>query len=694
LAEAVRDNRRDAGAAIEQIEAYLQKFKGWAECCPENFLAKQTLLEAELAYLKGEDKTILLDAYDTAISTATQTGRVIEQALACERAASYWQRSGKTQLSGFYLQQAMEGYLTWGSEAKVAQLQRDHASLLRSRLEEGARTSISSSSGEELHQADFHSILKAAQTIAAELVIDRMLARLINLVVETACAQTGYLLLEQEDDWCVVAEQHPDSVQARVLQWQPLAHTPEIAASVVHYVARSQKIVNLNDAMKSTLFSADSSISGRQCRSVLCLPIMNRGDLSGILYLENNLSTNAFTRTQTRILQLLMTQAISSLEISRYYAQVQDLNQNLEAEIEEHKRTELKLEFLANHDALTNLPNRRLFYDRVTHAIQRVQRKDQRIAVLFLDLDQFKNVNDTLSHQVGDLLLQQVAKRLVAQVREGDTLGRLGGDEFVLLIEGDFEPTLLTKLAEKILAVFHRPIQVDNHELFLTGSIGISLYPDDATDTDTLLRNADAAMYQAKQSGRDTYQFFSSELAKAAIDRVALEHDLRRAIEREEFELYYQPQVLLESRAIIGAEVLLRWHHPERGLLGPIHFIPLAENSEAIVAIGEWVLRAACEQLQTWHRAGISINRLALNVSGRQIDPQGRFAKLVKETLKRTAIDPAQLELELTESVILQETTSAEDSLEQLSNLGLQLAIDDFGTGYSSLISTAYPLSV
>lgn len=686
LADATRDDRMEPSEALAQIGKYRVQMEEWADHSPDNYRAKLLLIEAEVDDLAGEEHGVLLDAYDEAISAAVNAGRSFDHALACERAAACWLRRDKQRLAGLYLQQALESYETWGAEAKVAQLMRDHAALLLPLHPHDSDSGKSSSSSSDALQAiDIYSVLKAAQTVAGELVMDRMLARLIGLVIETAGAQSGFLLLKQDNDWRVVAAQRPDRQTVEVLQWLPLREYPEIAATVVQYVARTKKIVNLDDATKSTLFAADSSISTRHCKSLLCLPIINRGELAGILYLENNLATHAFTRTHTRILQLLTTQAISSLEISRYYARVQNLNRSLEEEIEERKRTESKLEFLANHDTLTELPNRRLFYDRVKHAIQRVQRSGGRVAVLFLDLDQFKNINDTLSHQVGDRLLQQVAMRLAAQVREEDTLGRLGGDEYVLLMEGDFELRDLSRIAEKLLATFHEPIHVDGHDLFPTGSLGISLYPDDASDADQLLRNADAAMYQAKQLGRNNYQFFSAELAEAAASRLAVEQDLRRAIERKEFELYYQPQVLLESGKITGAEVLLRWNHPHRGLLLPDSFIPIAEESGQIIAIGEWVLRQACQQLEQWRNDGIEIGTLAVNVSGSQFGLHGGFAKLVKRVLDSSGIDPTSLELELTESVILQDTLFTMHSLEELNALGTRLAIDDFGTGYSSL---------
>ena len=688
LGEGLRGGRVERQAGLEQLGRLKEQLARWAVHSVANYDAKARLLEAELVDLRGAENGAVLDAYDAAIDAATRGGRTLDEGLATERAARCWARRGKPHLAALYMQRSRQTYEVWGAEAKVAQLTRDHASLLaqvRAAGDAGTSSSTSSSSGGGLHAADVQSVLKAAQTVAGELVMDRMLSRLIRLVIETAGAQNGSLLLEQEGEWRVVAEQRSDREGAEVLEWRKLADCPEIASAVVLYVARTRESVNLDDAAKSTVFATDASIARRQCKSVLCLPIMNRGSLGGILYLENNLASHAFTRTHTRILQLLTMQAISSLEISRYYARVQTLNQSLENEIDERKRTESKLEFLANHDALTSLPNRRLFYDRVQHSIARAQRLHERVAVLFLDLDQFKTINDSLSHQVGDRLLKDVASRLSGLVRKGDTLARLGGDEYVLLIEGSPELHDLANVADKVLSAFRQPFYVDGHVLYPTGSLGISLYPDDAKDADELLRNADAAMYQAKEQGRNNFQFFSAELAVAAAERLALENDLRRAIEEREFELFFQPQFLLETGKVVGAEALIRWNHPRRGLLLPGSFISVAEENGSIIPIGEWVLHQACAQLARWQRDGVGIGSLAINVSGSQFGWQGGFAALVRRALKESGVEPARLEIELTESVIMQDTDYAKRALSELHKLGVRMAIDDFGTGYSSL---------
>jgi predicted ATPase/GAF domain-containing protein len=325
-ADAVREGRLESVDTLGRIEGLCEQLETWAEECPDNYLPKLLLVKAEMADLAGEDQGRLLDAYDRAIDAAADANRTLDQALACERAAGYWNRCAKPLLAGLYLQRAIRGYESWGASAKVAQLLQNRTSQLQSLEKEFGSISPSGSSGDDLHVSDIHSVLKAAQTVAGELVMDRMLARLIGLVIESAGAQSGYLLLEESGKWCVVAEQRPGKLTLEVLQWRPLEDSPEIAASVVHYVARTQNTVNLADATKSTLFAADSSLVARGCKSVLCLPIINRGELAGILYLENNLATHAFTRTHTQVLQLLTTQAISSLEISRYYTRMQDLN--------------------------------------------------------------------------------------------------------------------------------------------------------------------------------------------------------------------------------------------------------------------------------------------------------------------------------------------------------------------------------
>ena len=353
------------------------------------------------------------------------------------------------------------------------------------------------------------------------------------------------------------------------------------------------------------------------------------------------------------------------------------------SDITEVKRSQEKVSFLAYHDPLTQLPNRLLFHYRLAQAIQRADREHSMFAVYFIDLDHFKNVNDSLGHHVGDRLLNEVASQMQAQLRKADTIARLGGDEFIVLVEeidGAHDAALV---AEKLASIFQKPIPLEGHELYVTSSIGICLYPLDGADPNTLVRNADAAMYRAKNHGRNQFHFYEQEMTAYAFERLELDSAVRKALVNNEFFLCYQPQVDLKTHELVGAEVLVRWNHPEQGVLPPARFISLAEDSGTIGQLGEWVLRTACAQIQAWRRDGFDLPKIAVNLSGRQLERKG-FAELVADILDEYELPPSALELELTESVLM-ETEEAFEVLEELDALGVHLSIDDFGTGYSSL---------
>ena len=348
------------------------------------------------------------------------------------------------------------------------------------------------------------------------------------------------------------------------------------------------------------------------------------------------------------------------------------------------RKSREELYHMAHHDPLTQLPNRLLFLDRLGHALELARREERKIAVLFLDLDRFKNVNDSLGHPTGDRLLQEVSKQIKKRVREEDTLGRLGGDEFVLLIEKLVDTREASMVAQKLLEAFIKPFAVEGHELYLSASIGISLFPTDGQNGATLVRNADTAMYRAKDQGRNNFQFYTQEMTAIAIERVTLENALRRALERDELLLHYQPQIDLNSGRLIGAEALIRWQHPEMGMVLPSRFIHLAEECGLIQPIGRWVLFKACEQMRRWHEQGLMLPRVAVNLSGHQLHKDG-IVEQVQSVLRETKLEPDWLELEITESFIMRQAEDAIETLNQLKGIGVQLAIDDFGTGYSSL---------
>ena len=344
----------------------------------------------------------------------------------------------------------------------------------------------------------------------------------------------------------------------------------------------------------------------------------------------------------------------------------------------------LKLAHSAQHDFLTGLPNRVLLNDRISQAIAAAPRHAKKVAVLFLDLDGFKYINDSLGHPTGDLLLQSVAKRLVDCVRSADTVSRQGGDEFVVLLTEVEHAEDAAVTAGRMLVAVAAAHSIAEQELHVTTSIGVSIHPDDGPDAETLIKNADTAMYQAKDNGRQGYKFFKPAMNVRAVERQSIEGSLRRALKRQEFALYYQPKIDLRTGAITGAEALIRWTHPVRGLVPPSQFIPIAEDCGLILPIGDWVLREACEQARAWVDAGLRLASVAVNISAMQFRDEN-FLAGVFAILDDTGLDPGSLELELTEGVLMKSTESAASILKRLRAKGVQVAVDDFGTGYSSL---------
>lgn len=347
-------------------------------------------------------------------------------------------------------------------------------------------------------------------------------------------------------------------------------------------------------------------------------------------------------------------------------------------------RAESEIQQLINYDTLTGLPNRSLLHDRLQQAIAQSAREKSLLGILVLDLDRFKGINETLGHRAGDKLLKSVGLRLKACVRETDTLARLGGDEFVVLLVGVMHEDGITTVAKKILAIVSEPVYIDGHEIYSTCSIGIAVYPMDGDDSHTLLKHADLAMYQAKELDRNNFQFFSRDMNIKVLERMMLENSMRKALEREEFFLVYQPQVDSRSGRITGMEALLRWQHPDLGLLAPDKFIYLAEDNGFIISLGEWVLRTACRQNKIWQDQGLPAVRVAVNLSAKQFG-QYHLDEVIASTLLDTGLEPQWLELEITESTIMKDAEKNTVILQKFKEMGITLAIDDFGTGYSSL---------
>lgn len=351
-------------------------------------------------------------------------------------------------------------------------------------------------------------------------------------------------------------------------------------------------------------------------------------------------------------------------------------------DITERKRNEKKINQMVYRDPLTGLPNRLLLNDRLSQALELADETKQTIGIMFIDLDRFKYINDTLGHAVGDQLLIEIAKRIQACVGKNDTVCRQGGDEFIVLIPNTTADEV-SKIAQQIVDLFSSSVMVNEQELFVTPSIGIAMYPGDGRDIETLIKNADTAMYRVKEQGKNNFQFYTPEMNEAVTKKMKLEIGLRKALERDEFKIVYQPQIDVETGGIIGVEALLRWHHPEWGTISPSEFIPIAEETGLILQIGEWVLHGACLQNKEWQNAGYAPLRMAVNISSRQFQ-QSDLVERVSRILRETELAPQYLELELTESII-QDSKYAVAKMHKLKEMGIHLSIDDFGTGYSSL---------
>jgi diguanylate cyclase (GGDEF)-like protein len=348
------------------------------------------------------------------------------------------------------------------------------------------------------------------------------------------------------------------------------------------------------------------------------------------------------------------------------------------------KQSQEQLDFLAHHDSLTHLPNRVLFNERLGHAINKAKRHGLSLGIVFIDLDRFKNINDTLGHAIGDKLLIRVAAHMSAYTRKVDTVARMGGDEFIILLDGVSDANDIAHFATKLINSFHQPFVIDGYELFLTLSMGICVCPGDGDDVETLVKNADTAMYRAKEEGRNGYRFFTEELSRQVSEKLTLENYLRQAISLQQFELHFQPQYTLVDKRLLSAEVLLRWNHPKLGLVSPDRFIPLAEETGLIIPLGEWVIHEACRHLHQWRHMGHDIAYVAINVSSLQVK-RGNIVETLLAAVKKYALQASDVEIEITESIIMEDTENTVAVLKDCKANGFTVAIDDFGTGYSSL---------
>ncbi len=401
---------------------------------------------------------------------------------------------------------------------------------------------------------------------------------------------------------------------------------------------------------------------------------------------ESRMANTMYLAVVLPVLILLLTLGFAIL-ISRLLGRVEfkllTTQKDLQHSLDRLSSQKDELDYLAHHDTLTRLPNRMLLLDRIGHAIKKAKRSSKGVALMFIDLDSFKEVNDSLGHSIGDEMLNVVAERLMRQLREEDTIARLGGDEFVVVLEDVDALQSVNFIAQKILFTIQEPIPVGEHSLYITTSIGVSVYPEDGESAEELLRNADSAMYRAKDEGKNTFRFYTADMTRRALERVVMMTQMRQGLKNNEFLVHYQPQYNLKTGKLTGLEALLRWDNPNSGMIPPGNFIPLAEETGYIVPLGEWVLRSVCKQVYRWRSKGLDPGRVAVNLSVKQLLQQSLF-RTVQQILRETGCDPHWLELEVTEGFIMKKPEESIGILNQFSFFGIELSIDDFGTGYSS----------
>jgi diguanylate cyclase (GGDEF)-like protein/PAS domain S-box-containing protein len=506
---------------------------------------------------------------------------------------------------------------------------------------------------------------RARESLTTELATERNRLEEANEALaeemgERLKAQQGELLVAQK------LRMHFEATPLAVVEWdrqQRITAWNPAAEGIFGFVAE--------DALGNTLATLLASPAERENADAMCRELLevNEGNKTTLVNVTRNGRTIHCEWYNTPLVD-------ATGQVTGFISLVQDITERL--------NTERTIHYMAHHDALTGLPNRRLMQDRLNQAIMTARRKQRHVAVLFLDLDRFKVVNDTLGHDTGDFILKDVARRLLSCVREVDTVSREGGDEFVVILPDLERPENARVVADKILEELSRPIDIAGYEIHVTPSIGISHYPNDATDVHQLLKHADNAMYQAKDAGRNTIRFFTNDLNFLLSKRLEIESRLRKAIENEEFFLRYQPQVEIATGRVSGMEALIRWNDPQKGEIFPKDFIFVAEELGLIVPIGEWVFRTACRQLKHWEEERLPAVTISINISPRQFMSR-RLVSTLLSIVRETGANPRHIELEITETMIMRNVEQSIETLAQLRSVGMQVAVDDFGVGYSSL---------
>lgn len=642
---------------LKRIGIFIAKLAAW---CPDNFKVYALIMDSEFARLKHKHQ-YALSLYEQAIETALAGGLILIAAVASERAGDYCMTFKIDRVAKLYLQNAHRYFNEWGTISKLKWLEHTYPALNFEYHVSGYNTVVPNKPHAKTNQPnlDMLAILKFTQLISSEIRLDKLLQKFLVIVLENAGAQRSLMLIKVEDQWVVEAEGNLE--QQIIYLNHPVIKDPpsNYPISILNYVQHTQQPIILNDAIQSELTYQDIYVQQENPRSLLMMPLFYKGQLSRILYLENNSNSYTFTPNHLDSLQLLASQAMTSLENAKLYYQ-------------------------ATHDPLTGLANRNLLYELFQQITRQVNRTQGRVALLFLDIDYFKVINDTLGHDNGDKLLVHVAKTLNSCLRDGDTAARIGGDEFTVILANNISNEQIVTIVERLIQEMAKPVPIDGHLIQITSSMGISIFPTDGQDIETLLKQADTALYQAKEKGRNQYHFYTMELYEEYQQTHGLGRELQRAFDNQEFFLVYQPIYDAMTGQIIAIESLLRWNHPEKGVLKAADFIHTLEKSTLIIPVSEWVVKMACQQAKKWYDKKILSGPIAINVSAVQFIRHS-LSKVIADVLAEIHLKPSCIELEITETSIIECTNNLNKQIEALRSMGIQLVIDDFGTGYSSL---------
>lgn len=638
---------------LKKIKLFLSTLEANAESNPQNYENKYFLLKAEYFRITHQESRSI-SYYQQSIKAAKKSGFIQEEAFAHELLGKFYLKLDDKDAAKTHLRMAYELYSNWGAISKLL-----HMETLYPYLKDYSEDKKDLSSARINHQSlDFGSFIKASQAIASEIEVNPLSTTLLKILVENAGAERGLIICLENEDWVVKIESFKGN-ETVVLTNESIKNRHDLPLNLLTYVTKTKQSLVLGDAQSSEFALNDPYLIENTIKSICIMPIQHKKKISNLLYLENNLAENVFNESKINMLCVLAKQAAISLENATLY-------------------------HTATHDPLTGLANRSLLCQTFEYCAARALRDNTYIAIIFLDLDYFKAINDTLGHEVGDNLLIYFAEQIKKSLRK-DSLGvRLGGDEFVIMIDGLKELDEVDAVVNRLYTSFLKPIKIAGHALTISTSMGISLYPSDATDIQSLLKLADRGLYKAKELGRNNYQFYTSHLMKALhVTRLKLS-ELKDALTRNQFILHYQPIVNVQTNRIQSLEAFVRWEHPTQGCLSAREFIPMAEKNGLITAIDHWVIESVCRQIKTWESQHLELIPIVINISGIFFKNHS-VSQLMKTLLGKYEVDPSRVEVEITENIFIEPSMSILTEIAALKTMGIKVTLEDFGIGFSYL---------